>query len=152
MLLFVYFLFSAFVAEQKPDYEQLAVEHFFLNALPENYPDLKSVEFNPRTDTSLYIGIVMTCKHWEEETKKKIYDQLPEKSRSLRISESGIKIKKVRNWSNRLNIAVSPSRQVGNKHYVSISAYKKLRFVDHYIFEFNQEGRIIDICKTSEVI
>jgi hypothetical protein len=152
VVLFIFFLFSVFIEEQKPNYEQLAVEHFFQNTLPEKYPNLKSVEFNPKTDTSLYIGIVMTCKQWEEGTRKKFYDQPLENSKTLRIPESLIKIKKVRNRSNRLSIAVSPSRQVENKHYVYISAYKKLRFIDHYIFEFNQEGRIISICRTSEVI
>lgn len=151
MILIQLFLVAVLI-ETSPVYEQLAVNHFFETFVSLKYPDLKSVELATKTDTSIYFGIVYNCTQWDEKTKKDILSQSPEDPRELKIPESSIPIKKIRDRSGRLKIYVSSRKKIGDTYIVKIMAYRKLRFVDHIIYQFDSNGRLIDTCEMNEII
>jgi predicted transcriptional regulator len=135
-----------------PAYEQLAINHFFESLVFQRYPDLKSVELATKTDTSIHFGIVYNCTQWDEKTKKEIFSQSTSEPKELKIPESSIAIKKIRDRSGRLKIYVSSRKKVGDSYVVQIIAYRKLRFVDHFFYQFDNNGRLISSCEQSEII
>lgn len=152
MLLLVHILFAQVFFGTTHEFEQKAADHFFKNIIVSKYPDLKVAEFATKTDTTLFFGIVMTCSHWDEETRKRIFSSAPEKQIELEIPESPVTIKKYRKSTNRLKVIVSPKRKVGDSYYVEVMSYRRLRFIDYFIFQFDQDGRIVDVCQKSEII
>ncbi|WP_205504572.1 hypothetical protein [Rufibacter psychrotolerans] len=152
MLLYVQLLLILAFSGTEPEFEQLAADHFFKNIFSEKYPDLKAAELDTKTDSTLHFGIVMNCQQWDEETRKKVYSGGYGKQQELALPNSDIKIKKHRKYTNRLKIAVSPRRKVGDNFYVEVIAYKKLNFVDYFIFRFERDGRLVSICNKSEII
>jgi hypothetical protein len=110
------------------------------------------VELATKTDTNAYFGIIYTCTQWDEQTKKETLSQRNESPKELKIPESGIAIKKIRGRSNRLKLSVSPRKRVGDTYFVLVKAYRKLRFVDYFIYQFDSNGRLMDICERNEII
>lgn len=135
-----------------PDFEQIATEHLFGNTIQVKYPELKAVELADKTDVSVSIWIVSSCEQWDNETRMKIRNKQPEEPSSLSIPESPLKIKKIRKWSNLLKVEVSPRRKVGSNYYVVIRAYKRLQFVDHFLYEFDSQGKLLNTCTAGEII
>jgi len=152
MLLYVQLLLALVFSGTEPEFEQLAADHFFKNIFSIKYPDLKVAQLDTKTDSTVHFGIVMNCQQWDKETRKKVYSGSYGKQMELEFPNSDIKIKKHRQYTNRLKIAVSPRRRVGDNYYVEVTAYKKLRFVDYFIFRFESDGRLADICEKSEII
>jgi hypothetical protein len=146
--LFLVLMFSG----TTPDYEQIATEHFFRNTINLKYPDLKVVEFANKTDVSVSAWVVSSCEQWDKETRTKIRNKQPEEPNTLSIPESPLQVKKIRKRSNRLKVEVSPRRKVGENYYVVIRAYKRLYFVDHFLYEFDSQGRLLNTCTASEII
>lgn len=70
----------------------------------------------------------------------------------MEIPESPVAVKKYRKNTNRLKVIVSSRRQVGDSYYVEVIAYRRLRFIDYFIFQFDQNGRIVEVCQKSEII
>lgn len=64
----------------------------------------------------------------------------------------GVKVKNVRPNSVRLKVYVYSKVKIGASYFVAIVVYKKLYFVNYYVFQFNENGDIVDMCKTGEVI
>jgi hypothetical protein len=58
----------------------------------------------------------------------------------------------IRKNSGRLKVYVYSNIKVGNNYFVSISTYKKFRFTEYYFIKFDNEGNIIETCKTAEII
>jgi hypothetical protein len=133
MVILIQLLLVTVLTDSTPAYEQLAVEYFFKSFVSQKYPNLKSVELATKTDTSIYFGIVYSCTQWDEKTKKEIISPSTDEPKELKIPESSIPIKKIRDRSGRLKIYVSPRKKVGDTYIVQIVAYRKLRFVDHCV-------------------
>ncbi|MDO1451572.1 hypothetical protein Q0590_35195 [Rhodocytophaga aerolata] len=140
------------LTDTTPAYEQLAVDHFFESLVSQKYPDLKSVELATKTDTSIHFGIVYNCTQWDEKTKKEISTLSTDAPKELKLPESSIPIKNIRDRSGRLKIYVSSRKKIGDSYVVKIMAYRKLRFVDHFFYQFDNNGRLIGSCEQSEII
>ncbi len=60
--------------------EQKACDYFFASIFKNEYPDYKVIEFDNRTDTTRYCGIVQKCENWNAKTKEQISSATPDKS------------------------------------------------------------------------
>jgi len=143
---------SIALADTAPVYEQLALDHFFNNVISQKYPDLKSVELATQTDTSSGIEFISNCTQWDEKTRKEVRSRSTQAAKELKRPQSSIPIRKIRSQSNRLKIYVSLSRKVGDTYFVEVAAYRKLRFVDHFIYQFDSDGRLSNTCEGNEII
>lgn len=152
MSVFVTLFFILLFSGTTPDYEQIATEHFFRNTINVKYPELKVVEFADKTDVSVSVWIVSSCEQWDNETRMTIRNREPEEPSSLSIPASPLQIKKIRKRSNRLKVEVGPRRKVGDNYYVVIRAYKRQQFVDHFLYEFDSQGRLLNTCNVGEII
>ncbi len=76
----------------------------------------------------------------------------PAKTVDIKANAADIRVKKIRKNSGRLKVYVYSNIKVGDSHFVSITIYRKLRFADHYFIEFDNDGNIINICNTGEII
>ncbi|MEJ8758272.1 hypothetical protein WG947_14760 [Pontibacter sp. H259] len=151
-LLFVHILLALFASSAEPNFEQLAANYYFDNILTIKHPELKAAEFATKTDTANYSGILMTCKNWDEETRKAIYSKPIEQPKVLQFPKSDIKVKKIRKRSNRIKVYVLPRKQIGDSYFVEVMAYRRHRSIDYYFLEFNKQGRLIQICEKNEII
>ncbi len=151
MILISLFL-SILLTDTTPVYEQVALDHFFKNVISQKYPDLKSVELATKTDTSTQLWIINGCTQWDEKIRKEVSSQSTHPTKELKLPESSIPINKIRGRSNRLKLYVSPSRRAGDTYFVEVAAYRKLRFVDHFLYQFDSNGRLINTCERNEII
>lgn len=152
MVILIQLLLVIGLTDTSPAYEQLAVDHFVKGFIFQKYSNLKSVELATKTDASIHFGMVYSCTQWDEKTKEEISSQSTDEPKKLKIPESSIPIKKIRDRLGRLKIYVSPRKKIGDTYIVQIVAYRKLQFVDHFFFQFDHDGRLISTCETGEII
>jgi len=143
---------TTILADTPDNLEQKACDYFFDNIFSQDYKDYKVIEFQNQTDTSKYWGIVHQCKSWDQTTKGQIISATPAKTIDIKANTVDIRIKGINKNSGRLKIYVYSHIKVGDNYYVSIATYRKLRFAEYYFIKFDKEGRIIDTCKTGEII
>lgn len=151
-LLFVHILLALFIPGAEPNFEQLAANYYFDNILTSKYPELKAAEIATKTDTANYSGILMTCKQWDEETRKAIFSQPIEQPKILQFPKSDIQVRKIRKRSNKIKVFVLPRKQIGDSYFVEVMAYRRHRSIDYYFLEFDKQGRLIQLCEKNEII
>jgi hypothetical protein len=139
------------VADSTPSYEQLTADYFFGTIWKEKYKDFKSIEFENKTDTSIYAGHVYGCKNWDDKDKKEIEKGKRGDQIKLNSKSNDISIKK-RSNSKRLKLIIGTKIKLGDMYIVQVTVYKPLRFVDHYFIKLDEGGKIIDMCEFNEVI
>lgn len=137
---------------QETPYEQLASGYFFEYLFEKEFSDVEVIEFNGRTDTTGYYGVVFQCSNWNDSLKKQISHSQTKEIKDIDIPHLGLKVKPERKRSKRLKIRISPALEVKQRTFVFISVYKRMHFVNYYMFELNKEGQVVDICTTSEII
>jgi hypothetical protein len=145
-------LFTVLVHNTPDGLEQKACIYFFESLFKENYDGYKVIEFENRTDTSRYWGVVYQCDNWDEKTKGNIVSTKPSNSVYVQANNTVVSTKKIQKNSRRLKMFVYSKIKVDDHYYVSIAVYKKFHFVDYYFIRFDSTGEIIDSCKTGEVI
>jgi len=138
--------------EPKTSLEQKACDYFFSEIFKKEYADYKAVEFDNKTDTAGYWGIVHGCMNWDDRTKGQIVSAIPEKPTQVTATVTDVRIKKTRRNSGRLKIHVSSRIKVENTYFVLIGAYRKLRFAEYFFIELDKAGNIIGTCKEGEII
>lgn len=131
--------------------EQKAVDYFFNTIFRVDYQGYKVIEFRNQTDTARYYGI-HKCENWDAYTKNLIVSTSPGESTDVKVNAKGINVKNVRQNSARLKVYVYSKVKIGASYFVSIVVYKKLHFVNYYLIQFNENGDIIDMCQTGEII
>jgi hypothetical protein len=131
--------------------EQKACDYFFASIFKGEYPNYKVIEFDNRTDTTRYWGIVHKCKNWDDKTKAQIVSKTPDKSTQLTATTT-VRIKKRTKNSGRLQIGVWSKIKVGDSYFVLIGTYRKLRFAEYFLIELDKEGKILGTCKQGEII
>jgi hypothetical protein len=151
MLTIIYLLFGTMLSDSTSGREQLAADYFFETIWQENYRDYKSIEFENKTDSTIFVGHVYGCRDWPEEDKTEIENGKPTKTILLNCKPLGISIKR-RSSSRRLKLLVGRSIQVNDNYVVQVTVYKPLEFVDHYFIMLDRGGKIIDTCEFNEVI
>lgn len=145
-------LFGLSFGNREVPYEQVASDYFFEHLFNNEYPYIKTIEFNERTDTTGYYGMVYQCSNYNESLKKQIANIQSKEITKIDVSTFNVKIKREKWRSKRLKLKVSPALSVENRNFVIISIYKRWHFVNNYLFELNKEGQVVDICNTSEII
>lgn len=151
MLTIIYILFGTILTDSNPSYEQLTADYFFGTIWNEKYQDYKSIEFENKTDTTVYVGHVYGCKNWSERDKKEIKDGRTTKQIELNCKPTGVSIKR-RSYSKRLKLLIGTKIQLGDTYVVQMTVYKPLEFVDHYFIKLDRDGKIIDRCEFNEII
>lgn len=151
MLTIIYILFGTILTDSNPSYEQLTADYFFGTIWNEKYQDYKSIEFENKTDTTVYVGHVYGCKNWSERDKKEIKDRRTTKQIELNCKPTGVSIKR-RSDSKRLKLLIGTKIQLGDTYVVQMTVYKPLEFVDHYFIKLDRDGKIIDRCEFNEII
>lgn len=151
MLTLSFLLLGTVLGESSPDYEQLTADYFFGTIWKQKYEHYKSIEFDNRTDTSIYLGHVYGCKEWAEDEKKEIATGQKNEPVGLNSRGANTPIKE-RSSSKRLKLTIGSKIQVGDEYIVQISVYKPFEFVDHYFIKLNMDGQIIDRCEFNEII
>jgi hypothetical protein len=146
MLTIIYILLRTILSDSNPSYEQLAADYFFATIRKEKYKDYKSIEFENKTDSTIYV-----CREWNEGDKKEIQNGKTTKQFELNSKPTNISIKRTSN-SKRLKLAIGTRIQIGDSYVVQMTVYKPLEFVDHYFIKFDKDGRIIDKCEFNEQI
>jgi hypothetical protein len=151
MLTIIYILLGTILTDSTPSYEQLTADYFFKTIWKEKYQDYKSIEFENKTDTTIYVGHVYGCKDWTEEDKKEIRNGKTIKEIVLDCKPTDISIKRKSN-SKRLKLLIGTKIQLGDTFVVQLTVYKPLEFVDHYFIKLDRDGNIIDRCEFNEMI
>jgi len=151
MLTIIYILLRTILSDSNPSYEQLAADYFFATIRKEKYKDYKSIEFENKTDSTIYVGHIYGCREWNEGDKKEIQNGKTTKQFELNSKPTNISIKRTSN-SKRLKLAIGTRIQIGDSYVVQMTVYKPLEFVDHYFIKFDTDGRIIDKCEFNEQI
>jgi hypothetical protein len=151
MLTIICFLLGTISTDSTPNYEQLTADYFFGTIWKQKYVDYKSIEFDNRTDTSIYIGHVYGCKEWTEGDKKEIKKGKRKGLVELHSRPTDISIKK-RSNSKRLKLTIGTKIRLGDTFIVQIDVYKPFEFVDHYFIKLDEDGKIIDQCESNEII
>ncbi len=132
--------------------EQKACDYFFASIFKNEYPDYKVIEFDNRTDTTRYCGIVNKCENWNAKTTEQIASATPDKSTQVTASRAEIKVKKRITNSGRLKIRVWSKIKVDDNYFVLIGVYRKLRFAEYFFIELDRHGKVIGSCKQGEII
>jgi hypothetical protein len=152
MIKLTVFLLATLFAETTDSLEQKACDYFFDNIFGREYRDYKVVEFQNTTDTSRYWGVVHQCKNWDEATKGEIVSAMPSRAVEIEANTNATRVKRINKRSGLLKIYVYSNIRVGENYYVSVAAYRKLRFAEYYFIKFDNKGTIIDTCKAGEII
>lgn len=145
-------LFTTIFFNSIDSLEQRATDYFFNVIFRGDYQGYKVIEFRNQTDTARYHGIIHRCNNWDADTKNLIVSASPGESTVVKVNVKGIKVKNERQNSARLKVYVYSKVKIGASYFVSIVVYKKLHFVNYYLIQFNENGDIIDMCKTGEII
>ncbi|MGK7391141.1 MAG: hypothetical protein ACNS60_12350 [Candidatus Cyclobacteriaceae bacterium M2_1C_046] len=135
-----------------PNYEQLALDHFTQNILPEEHPDLHKIQYSQRTVNEYYWGIIFHCENWDEATIKKIVSVKPQGDKSVILKTDRYKVGRIRSNSNKLRINVYSSVEVEDSYFVLIQTHRKLRFTQYYLYQFDKSGKLIELCNVGEII
>lgn len=151
MLTIIYILLGTILTDSNPSYEQLTADYFFGTIWKEKYQDYKSIEFENKTDTTVYVGHVYGCRNWSEGDKKEIKDGRTTKQIELNCKPTGISVRGKSN-SKRLKLLIGTKIQLGDTYVVQVTVYKPLEFVDHYFIKLDKKGKIIDRCEFNEII
>jgi hypothetical protein len=144
--------FLMIFTDQGTSVEQKACDYFFANIFKTEYPDYKVIEFDNKTDTTRYWGIVQKCKNWDDKTKGQIVSAIPGKSTAVIASTTDVRVKKRTKNSGRLKIGVWSKIKVGDNYFVLIQTYRQLRFAEYFLIELNKEGKVVGTCKQGEII
>ena len=157
MLTILYFLLGTIWTDSTKSYEQLTVDHFFGTIWTQEYKEYKSIEFDFKTDTSVYIGAIYSCVKWDdkqikdvEEIKKMIKGQTKEQLLLTRPLTK-VTVRKVSN-SSRLKLRIGRVIKIEDNYVVPFIVYRQLDFVDHYFLKFDQDGHVIDKCRVNEIM
>ena len=146
-------LLTTLLSDAPDSLEQKACDYFFDNIFRQEYQHYKVIEFQNQTDASDWnIGIVHQCKNWNQAIKGQIISSTPANTVDIKANTADVRVKKIEKNSRRLKVYVHSNIKVGDSYFVSITIYRKLRFADHYFIEFDNDGNIIHICETGEII
>ena len=151
MLTIIYILLGTILIDSNPSYEQLTADYFFATIWKEKYKDYKSIEFENRTDSTIYVGHIYGCREWSEGDKKEIQNGKTTEQIELNSKPTNISIKR-KSDSKRLKLTIGTRIQLGDTYVIQITVYKPLEFVDHYFIKFDNDGKIIDKCEFNEII
>jgi len=151
MLTIIYILLGTILTDSTPSYEQLTVDYFFGTIWKEKYKDNKSIEFENKTDPSIYVGHVYGCESWGDQDKKEIEKGKTDEQIKLNSKSTDVSIKK-RSNSKRLKLIIGTKIKLGDAYVVQVTVYKPLEFVDHYFIKLDKDGKIIDKCEFNEII
>ena len=132
--------------------EQIATDYFFENIFEQDLSDYRVIEFNALTEQNGYFGIVVNCNSIRT-LFKELEEATPGTSVTVDASKCPVRVKKIRDNSNRIKIEVKSRKDLSERTFVYITAYRRLRFVNHYILTLSQEGtEVLDVCRVSEII
>jgi len=151
MLTIIYILLGTIVTDSTPSYEQLTADYFFETIWKAKYQKYKSIEFENRTDTTVYVGHIYGCHDWSEGDKKEIENTKTTQIVKLNSRPTDIRIKR-RSNSKRLKLLIGTKIKLGDTYVVQLTVYKPFEFVDHYFIKLDRNGRIIDKCEFDEII
>lgn len=151
MLTIISIILGTILTDSTPSYEQLTADYFFGTIWKEKYQDYKSIEFENKTDTAVYVGHVYGCRNWSEEEKEEIKNGKTKEQIFLSCNSADISLKK-RSNSKRLKLKIGTKIQLGDTYVVQLTVYKPFEFVDHYFIKLDKDGKIIDRCEFNEVI
>lgn len=158
MMTIVLFLLGTITTDSSKNYEQLTANYFFETILKSNYNDFRLVEFDNKSDTTVYIGFVYSCESWRN-TKVEAIKELKELKQPKGVKEitltkpSSVKIKtKKISDSRHLKLKIGTMIQLGDNYLVPFIVYEPREFVDHYFLKFDKDGRIIDKCEIREIM
>ncbi len=151
MLTIIYILLGTILTYSTSSYEQLAADYFFGTIWKEKYQDYKSIEFENKNDTTIYVGHVYGCEEWTETDKKEIQKGKTNTQIVLNSKPTDILIKK-RSNSKQLKLRVGSKIQLGDTYVVQMTVFKPLEFVDHYFIKMDKDGKIIGKCEFKEII
>ena len=156
LLITLLFLCSNFLYGQRNlNYEQLAAEYFFTEIFHQEFGTIKTLGYSGRTDSlrhSYSIGIMFKCDQWSQEEKEQFMGDFPVEVKKVDLGQYGYRIKNAKAKRHKLVINILPSFNVNSKVYTLISVYKRLHFVEYFLFESNLNGDIITYCKRGQVI
>ena len=151
MLTIIYILFATLSTDLTPSYEQLTADYFFETIWKEKYQDYKSIEFDNKTDTAIYVGHVYGCHAWNQSDKQDIKNGKTTRQIVLNCKPTDISIRS-RSNSKRLKLLIGTKIPLGDTYVVQLAVYKPLEFVDHYFIKMDKDGKIIDKCEFNEII
>lgn len=150
-MLTIILLFIGTTTDSTKTFEQLTADYFFEKIWIEKYSDYKSIEFDNRTDTSMYVGHVYGCRSWSDIDKQEIEKGRTKNQVEIKSKPANVSIKKI-SGSKRLKLTIGTKIELGDCFVIQISVYKPLSFVDHYFIKLDKDGRIIDKCEFNEII
>lgn len=133
------------------NFEQLTADYFFNKIWNEKYADYKSIEFENKTDTSIYVGHVYGCRTWTDGEKNEFKNGKTNAQVYINSKPANVSIKK-RGNSKRLKLTIGTRIKVTGYYVVQISVYKPLSFVDHYFIKLDKDGQVVDRCEFNEII
>jgi hypothetical protein len=145
------FLFSAILTDPTPSFEQLTADYFFETIWKEKYGNYRSIEFENKTDTSIYAGNVHGCGEWDEADKIEIAKGKTKEQIQLHSKPPNVSIKRKSN-SKRLKLTIGTKARLGDAYVVQIIVYEPFEFVNHYFIKFDKDGKIIGKCEFNEII
>ena len=132
--------------------EQAAIDYFFENIFERDFPDYHVIEFNDQTKTEGYYGFIYNCENYTRALMDKVVSAPPSLLVNVNAGKCLVKVKKERRNSSRLQIEVYSSVKIDESQLIYITAYRKLRFVDHYFLTLDKDLQLTSVCKVNEVI
>jgi len=140
-------------AQQNQLPEQIALDYFFENIFKNDFPEYKVIEFNDHAHSDCYYGIVNHCEDFGESLKEKIIHEDCGPSVIINADKSPVRVTRIKEHSSKLKVDVFSKIELQQNYYIHISVYRKLRFVEHYIFTINKENReVVNVCRAGEII
>ncbi|MEX2230999.1 MAG: hypothetical protein WD824_02470 [Cyclobacteriaceae bacterium] len=150
-MLTIIFFIASISTNSTPNYEQLAVDYFFDTIWKEKYGAYKAIEFDNRTDSSIFVGYIYRCPEWTKEEKIEIEKGQTKRQIDLTHKQKNVSVKRT-SQSRRLKLFIGTSIKFGETNIVQIRVYKPFEFVEHYFIKFDTAGKIIDKCEFGEII
>ncbi len=138
-----------------PNYEQIVVDYFFEEIFKDEFGNVKTLGFSGETDSvrPLYsLGIMLKCEQWSREEKEKFIDDFPVEVKKIDLVEHGYRIRNNKPRMNKLVIHILPAFQIESKAYTLVTLYKKLEFIEYFLFEADLSGEITTFCRQGQVI
>lgn len=158
MMTIILFLLGTMSTDSLKNYEQLTADYFFETIWNKNYKDFKVIEFDNKSDTSVYIGFIYSCDQWRSTEARRI-EELKGLKRQKGLKETTLKkpssvrirTRKISD-SRHLKLKIGTMIQLGDYYLVPFIVYEPREFVDNYFLKFDKDGHLIDKCEIREIM
>jgi hypothetical protein len=137
--------------------EQMVFAYFMENLFYKDYPDILKVEFSGYTEEEMSkLYHYKTCFADSEKLRNAMDSTAHQKVLpKIKIAYTDIKnitIKQLHPNSRRTKIYVLQKTPVNNHYYLVIQVIKPIHFVNYYLSELDNSGKIMRWCRTGEII